>query len=115
MKNIQVIIGKEKQEEIINEIFNLLFQNIDMIMLKRSKRMNQFVSIYEEIAEITSREDAIAIYEKFRGLQIAFPRRLYSTEYVSAYVKEHYNGKNLKELAQHFEYSERRIREFLKG
>lgn len=77
--------------------------------------MREFVSIYEEIAELTSREDAIAIYNKFNGTQISFPKRLYSTEYVSAYVKEHYNGKNLKELAQYFGYSERHIREFLKG
>lgn len=76
--------------------------------------MSQFISIYEEIAELTSREDAIAIYKKFNGLQISFPKRLYSTEYIEKYVKEHYNGKNLRELAQYFGYSDRHMREFLK-
>jgi len=39
---------------------------------------------------------------------------LYNTDYVAAYVKENYNGENIRELAREFEYSERRVREFLK-
>ena len=77
-------------------------------------RLENFVPIYEEIAQIIGEEDTIKLYEKFRGQQITFPQRLYNTHYVATYVKENYNGKNISELAHKFDYSERRVREFLK-
>lgn len=73
-----------------------------------------FVPIYEEIARIIGEEQTVKLYENFRGQQITFPQRLYNTEYVSKYVKENYDGKNIRELARKFDYSERRVREFLK-
>ena len=73
-----------------------------------------FVPIYEEIARVIGEEETVKLYEKFRGQQITFPQRLYNTSYVANYVKENYNGKNIRELARKFDYSERRIREFLK-
>ena len=75
---------------------------------------NHFVPVYEEITKIIGEEQTIKLYENFRGQQITFPQRLYSVEYVSKYVKENYNGRNIREMARKFDYSERRIREFLK-
>lgn len=74
-----------------------------------------FVPIYEEIAKIIGEEETIKFYENFRGQQITFPRRLFNKEYVARHIKENYNGTNIRELAREFEYSERRIREFLKN
>jgi len=73
-----------------------------------------FVPVYEEIALIIGEEQTIKLYNNFRGQQITFPQRLYTTAYVTQYVNENYNGKNVRELARKFGYSERRIREFLK-
>lgn len=73
-----------------------------------------FVQVYEEIALIIGEEQTIKLYNNFRGQQITFPQRLYTTAYVTQYVNENYNGKNVRELARKFGYSERRIREFLK-
>lgn len=73
-----------------------------------------FVPVYEEIATVIGEEETVKLYEKFRGQQITFPQRLYNTNYVSDYVKANYNGKNIRELARKFDYSERRVREFLK-
>lgn len=70
--------------------------------------------VYEEIALIIGEEQTLKLYENFRGQQITFPQRLYTIEYVVEYVNENYNGKNIRELARKFDYSERRIREFLK-
>ncbi|MBU5479678.1 Mor transcription activator family protein [Blautia sp. MSJ-19] len=75
---------------------------------------SDFVPIYEEIAKTIGEEQTIKLYENFRGQQITFPRRIYSIEYVSRYVKDNYNGSNARELARKFDYSERRIREFIK-
>ena len=77
-------------------------------------KSENFVPIYEEIASVIGEEETVKLYKKFRGQQITFPQRLYNTDYVAAYVKENYNGENIRELAREFEYSERRVREFLK-
>lgn len=72
-----------------------------------------FNKIYEEMASLIGIEDTIKIYEYFRGQQIIFPQRLYSKEYVIKYVRENYDGTNIKELSRKFDYSDRRIRQFL--
>ena len=75
---------------------------------------SDFVPIYEEIAKTIGEEQTIKLYKNFRGQQITFPRRIYSIEYVSRSVRDNYDGSNVRELARKFDYSERRIREFIK-
>jgi len=74
---------------------------------------SDLVSVYCEIAELVGVENAVKIYEHFRGQQMAFPTRIYSIQYVEKYVKDNYNGTNIKELMKKFNYSERRIRQFI--
>ena len=40
--------------------------------------------------------------------------RLYKTEFISEEIKRRYNGKNLKELANEYGYTERYLRSFIK-
>ena len=75
--------------------------------------IEDFADIYMEIANAVGAETAIAIYELFKGQQILFPQKLYKKEYIYRYVKENYNGRNVRELAQKFGYSDRRIRQIL--
>lgn len=75
---------------------------------------SNFADIYMEIAEVISPETAIAMHQLFKGQQIIFPQRLYKKEYVYNYIRKNYNGTNVKELAQKFDYSDRRIRQILK-
>ena len=79
----------------------------------RKMQPSDLVPIYSEIAEVVGVEDAFKLYEHFRGQQMNFPQRIYSTEYVTQYVKTHYDGTNLREFAKQFNYSERRIRQLL--
>lgn len=72
-----------------------------------------FADIYEEIATVAGEEITIAIYQLFKGQQILFPQRLYKKEYVYAYIRANYNGKNIRELSQKFGYSDRRVRQIL--
>lgn len=58
-------------------------------------------------------ETAKKIYEMFAGQQIAFPKKLYSYEYINSFIKSNYNGKNIRELARKFNVSERRIRQII--
>lgn len=59
-------------------------------------------------------EDILMIHQTYKGLQVTFPKRLYSKDYVKEKVKQEYNGKNLKELSRRYGYSERWIRQMIK-
>ncbi len=71
-------------------------------------------NIYKEIAESIDVDTAVKIHKLFKGQQVIFPKQLYSQEYICTYIGVHYNGKNVRELAQKFGYSDRRIRQIIK-
>ena len=79
-----------------------------------SENPSNFAPMYEEVANVIGADDTVKLYEYFKGQQICFPQRLYKTDYVVRYVKENYNGSNIRELARTFGYTERRIRQLLK-
>lgn len=62
-----------------------------------------YSTIFEHMGERITRE----IHSVFRGQQFNFPKKLYSMEYVIRYLKENYNGKNVRQLAKELDYSER--------
>ncbi len=64
-----------------------------------------YAIIFEHMGEKATRE----IHSIFRGQQFNFPKKLYSKEYVIKYLKENYDGTNIKQLAKELDYSERWI------
>lgn len=70
--------------------------------------------IYAEISDLIGYENAIKIFERYKGQQINFPIRLYDKDAVKEVIKEKYNGENAKELARQFNYSERWVKEIVK-
>ena len=72
------------------------------------------VEIYNQLAEIVGVENTLTLYENLKGQQVTFPMRLYKTDYVAEEVRKRYNGRNIKELAREYNYSERHLRSFLK-
>ena len=77
-------------------------------------RAGDLSDVYMEIADRIGVDVAVAIHDMFRGQQVQFPQKLYRKEYIYAYVKEQYNGRNVREISQKFGYSDRRIRQILK-
>ncbi len=73
-----------------------------------------FADVYMEIANAMGTEAAVAIHTLFKGQQIMFPQKLYKKEYIYGYIKDNYNGINIRELSQKFGYSDRRIRQIIK-
>ena len=88
---------------------------LNMNPMKRGDylEIENLASIYKEIACTTNVSTAVEMYNLFKGQQIIFPQRLYNKEFISAYVKENFNGHNIRELSQMFGYSDRRIRQIL--
>lgn len=62
-----------------------------------------YATIFEHIGENVTRD----IHSIFGGQQFNFPKKLYSKEYIIRYLKENYDGKNLRKLARELDYSER--------
>lgn len=59
-------------------------------------------------------EDILMMHQAYKGLQVTFPKRLYSKDYVREKIIKEYNGKNLKELSKRYGCSERWIRQMIK-
>ncbi|OZV10853.1 hypothetical protein CIW83_18140 [Tissierella sp. P1] len=56
---------------------------------------------------------ALMIFNHYKGLQITFPTRFLSSEYVKWQVCHEYDGNNIKNLAIKYDYSERWIRNMI--
>ena len=76
-------------------------------------QVEDLADVYMEIASKIGVDAAVAIHDMFKGQQILFPQKLYSKEYIYNYIKENYNGRNVRELSQKFGYSDRRVRQIL--
>ena len=70
--------------------------------------------IYKEVAEAVGVDNAYKVYERFKGMQLMFPLKFYSREYMVQLICAEYNGKNVRDLARKYSYSESRIRQILR-
>lgn len=83
-------------------------------MLIDVRNKDGLVDIYSQLVELIGVENTEKIYNTLKGQQIVFPMRLYKAEFISKEVKRRYNGRNLKELANEYGYTERYLRSFIK-
>ena len=70
--------------------------------------------VYRDIASEIGLENTLIIFKLFHGTQISFPNMLFSKEYTHNAIISEYNGKNVPQLAQKYNYSERSIWRILK-
>lgn len=78
------------------------------------KEVELYNDIYKEINEIVGLDRMLEIYLRFKGQQITFPVRLYNPEMIQQNVIKEYDGTNIPELAQKYDYSEKTIRRMIK-
>lgn len=76
-------------------------------------KATDLADIYKEIADELGVDVAVKIHELFKGQQIIFPQKLYNKEYIYDYIRNNYNGSNVRELSQKLGYSDRRIRQII--
>ena len=70
--------------------------------------------VYKEISEIIGLDATLKIYLRFKGQQVNFPIRLYNPNLIQQNVIKEFDGTNISELAQKYDYSERTIRRMIK-
>ena len=79
-----------------------------------SKNKEKYSQVYKELSELIGDAATIKIWENYQGLNISFPKKLYSNEFVREYISKNVGKKNPKVLAKEVGLSERRIRQILK-
>jgi len=89
-----------------------LLDGLEVELLK--KDLAGLNDVYRDIADEIGVENTLAIYKLFHGTQISFPNRLFSKEYTHKAIISEYNGSNVPQLAQKYNYSERSIWRILK-
>ena len=75
---------------------------------------SDLAGVYKEVAETVGVDNAYKIYNHFKGLQLMFPLKFYSKEYIAQQIQAEYNGKNVRDLARKYGYSESRVRQILR-
>ena len=78
------------------------------------KETELYNSVYKEISEIIGLDATLKLYLRFKGQQVSFPVRLYSPHMIQQKVIKEYDGTNIAELAQKYDYSEKTIRRMIK-
>ena len=56
----------------------------------------------------------VRIYEEFKGMQVSFPSKLYTKEYVMEEIEKRYDGSNAKELAREYNYTVKYFNQLIK-
>lgn len=92
---------------------NKLFKAPEVTILNES--LEGLNDVYRDIADEIGVENALAIYNLFRGTQVSFPSRLFSKDYIHKAIISEYNGNNVPQLAQKYNYSERSVWRILKA
>lgn len=75
--------------------------------------LGQLQSIYQELCRVVGLDATLSIYSSYKGQQISFPQKLFSSQYVRHQILLEYTGKNINELSQKYGYSSRWIRSII--
>ena len=79
-----------------------------------SKNKDKHSQLYKELAELIGDTATIKLWENCQGLNISFPKKLYSNEYVKRFILENKDKMSVQEIAKEMGLSDRRIRQILK-
>lgn len=71
-------------------------------------------SVYKDINEEFGIDVAMRMYQLYKGTQVNFPMRFLNPDLVKQRILGEYNGKNLKQLAVKYGYSEKTLRRLIK-
>ena len=70
--------------------------------------------IYKDFAEHLGMDFAELVFENYKGLQVTFPLKFLSNEYIKTSILEEYDGTNVRELARKYKCSERKVRNIVR-
>lgn len=85
----------------------------ELILMDAEKE--ELAGIYEEVAEQIGIDNAYKLFCQFRGQQLTFPLKFYSSRSIAERICNEYKGNNTRELARKYGYSESRVRQIIRS
>lgn len=79
----------------------------------KERTMGKYLGLYAELAEIVGEKNVKEIYKRFQGLEVSFPMRLYSPDYVVSIALEKEGKEELRELAKEYGYNEKYLKRLM--
>lgn len=70
--------------------------------------------IYEDMVDYLGLDITVKIYERYKGQQVTFPVKLHSMDYIISQVSDKNSGKEIKDVARKYDYSEQWIRRMIR-
>lgn len=84
------------------------------VMFLEDATADELAGIYTEVAEEIGMDNAYVLFKHFRGQQLSFPLKFYSSDCIAKRIcMEKEEGFSTRELARKYGYSESRIRQIL--
>ncbi|WP_243114990.1 Mor transcription activator family protein [Paraclostridium sordellii] len=65
-----------------------------------------YKGIYADMVDILGEEIVRRLHKYYKGQQVTFPMKLYSSEYIEKYIQENQGKKTLKEMCRELGYTE---------
>ncbi len=107
-------MDKRKDNGILLGKSDLVKYSSEVILMGGETQKELLNSVYKDIAEAFGIDVAIQFYQMYKGMQMTFPTRLFNPEYVKKQIPVEYDGKNIKQLAKKYGYSEKTVRRMIK-
>ena len=73
-----------------------------------------YFDIYRELAELIGVQNTKKVWNRYRGLTIQFPQRMYSQAYTKDFIRDNMNSMTIKEMAVQLNLTDRRVRQIIK-
>ena len=70
----------------------------------------KFSGIYEELLLLLDNEESVhKIYQRYNGMTISFPKKIYCQAYVEEYICKNYGIESIQDISRHVNLSSRRV------
>lgn len=74
---------------------------------------SDYSGIYKDMVEVLGEEITLKVYENYKGQQVTFPMRLHSKSYILKYLRNNFDGSNLKQLSRELGYTEKWLKQLI--
>lgn len=71
-------------------------------------------SFYKELQNLIGLESMLKVHDHYKGSQLVIPSHLYDRKIAATKITEQYNGRNSRELARKYGYSQKWVSDNLR-
>ncbi|SHL55576.1 Mor transcription activator family protein [Anaerocolumna jejuensis DSM 15929] len=82
--------------------------------MESKEEIPMYNGIYEDMVDYLGLDITIRVFERYKGQQVTFPVKLHSMDYIISQVSNISSGKEIKDIARKYDYSEQWIRRMIR-